>query len=122
MRRQLTEPEKKEIRKQQISADGSLRCFISGDIITDTDEIEYDHIKADAKDGETDIPNMRITLKKYNRRKSDQTLYDVRDNLKLERLFEEKKNTIKLQDILSLKEIAHKGTHASLNTTSIKVT
>ena len=87
MRRQLTQSEKTEIRSQQLETDGSLRCFISGNIINDTDEIEYDHIKPDAKDGETDIPNMRITLKVYNRRKSDQSLYEVRDNLKLEKLF-----------------------------------
>lgn len=122
MRRQLTETEKQQIRQQQLSADGSLQCFISGEIISDTDEIEYDHIKPDAKDGETDVPNMRITLKKYNRRKSDQSLYDVRDNMKLEKLFENKKNTIKLQDIFSLKEIIHKNTHSTLNGNSIKIT
>ena len=122
MRRQLTATEKQEIRKQQLSPDGSLRCFISGNVINDSDEIEYDHIKANAKDGETDIPNMRITLKEYNRRKSDQSLYDVRDNLKLEKLFEQKKNTIKLQDILALKEIKHKNAHASQDGNSIKIT
>ena len=122
MRRQLSETEKQQIRQQQLSADGSLQCFISGNIITDTDEIEYDHIKPDAKDGETDIPNMRITLKEYNRRKSDQSLYDVRDNLKLERLFQKKKNTIKLQDIFALKEIEHKNSHANQNGKSIKIT
>ena len=122
MRRQLSETEKQQIRQQQLSADGSLQCFISGNIITDTDEIEYDHIKPDAKDGETDIQNMRITLKEFNRRKSDQSLYDVRDNLKLEKLFEQKKNTIKLQDILALKEIEHKNAHANQNANSIKIT
>ena len=122
MRRQLSESEKRQIRQQQVSDDGSLQCFISGEIINDTDVVEYDHIKPDAKDGETEIPNMRITFKKYNRRKSDQSLYDIRDNLKLERLFEHKKNTIKLQDIFALKEIEHKNTHASQNSSSIKIT
>ncbi len=122
MRRQLTDSEKQQIRYQQISADGSLQCFISGEIISDLDEIEYDHIKPNAKEGETDIPNMRITLKKYNRRKSDQSLYDVRDNMKLERLFEQKRNTIKLQDIFALKEIQHKNTHANQNSSTIKIT
>lgn len=122
MRRQLSESEKNLIRNQQVSSDGSLRCFISGEIITDSDEIEYDHIKPDAKDGETDIPNMRITLKRYNRRKSDQSLYDIRDNLKLERLFEEKKNTIKLQDIFALKEVKHINTHANISDGLITIT
>ena len=43
------------------------------------------------------------------KRKSDQTLYDVRDNLKLERLFEEKNNKIKLQDIFDLKKVEHRS-------------
>lgn len=121
MKRQLTDVEKQTVRQQQISQDGSLRCFISGDIITDQDEIEYDHIQPYSKDGETSTSNIRIVLKKYNRRKSDQSLYEVRDNLRLERLFESKKNNIKLQDILELKEVERKSTHASRKNGSILV-
>ncbi len=121
MKRQLSEPEKRIVRQQQLSEDGSLRCFISGEVISDTDEIEYDHIQAFSKNGETDIANIRIVLKKYNRRKSDQSLYDVRDNLKLERLFEIRKNHIKLQDILELKEVERKNTHAKVNGQIIKI-
>lgn len=121
MKRQLSEPEKQTVRQQQLSADGSLRCFISGEIIADTDDIEYDHIQPFSKDGETDVVNIRIVLKKYNRRKSDQSLYDVRDNLKLERLFQHKKNNIKLQDIFELKEVQHKNTHANRNGATIKI-
>lgn len=113
MSRQLSETEKGVVRNQQITADGVLKCFISGEIITDQDEIEYDHIHPYAKDGETSTANIRIVLKKYNRRKSDQSLYDVRDNMRLERLFIEKKNDIRLQDILKLKDVAHKNTHAT---------
>ena len=115
MKRQLSEAEKKAVREQQMSSDGSLRCFISGEIISDGDEIEYDHIEPFSKDGETSVANIRIVLKKYNRRKGDQSLYEVRDNLRLERLFESKKNNIKLQDILELKEISHRNTHATTN-------
>ncbi len=109
MKRQLTEKEKEEVRKQQIDADGTLKCFISGEVIGKDDVIEYDHIQAFAKEGETSLENIRIAKKGYNRRKSDQTLYDVRDNLKLERLFEEKNNKIKLQDIFDLKKVEHKS-------------
>jgi hypothetical protein len=87
MKRQLSEAEKSIVRQQQQSSDGSLRCFISGEIISEQDDIKYDRILPYSKDGETDIPNIRVVLKKYNRRKSDQSLYDVRDNLKIERLF-----------------------------------
>lgn len=121
MKRQLADAEKQTVRQQQISQDGSLRCFISGDIITDQDEIEYDHIQPYAKDGETSTANIRIVLKKHNRRKSDQSLYEVRDNLRLERLFESKKNNIKLQDILELKDVERRSTHASRKNGSILV-
>lgn len=113
MKRQLSDQEKQVVRRQQKLADGSLRCFISGEIVSEQDEIEYDHIQPYSEDGETEIANIRIVLKKYNRRKSDQSLYDVRDNLRLERLFDKKKNNIKLQDIFELKEIERKNTHAS---------
>lgn len=113
MKRQITEAEKHVVRQQQSGVDGSLRCFISGEVIGNDDEIEYDHIQAFAKDGETSTENIRIVLKKHNRRKSSQSLYEVRDNLRLERLFESKKNDIKLQDILELKDVSRRNTHAS---------
>jgi hypothetical protein len=118
-KRALTESEKQAVRAQQIGSDGSLRCFISGDIIHDGDEIEYDHIHPFAKDGETSPANIRIVLKSHNRRKSDQSLYDVRDNIRLERLFEAKKNNIRLQDIFALKDIEKRNNHAVLNDTTI---
>ena len=64
-----------------------------------------------SKQGDSDLSNIRIVKKEYNRRKSDQSLYEVRDNLKLERLFNEKKNKIKLQDIFELKDISQKTFH-----------
>ena len=64
---------------------------------------------------------IRIVKKDYNRRKSDQSLYEVRDNLKLERLFVEKKNKIKLQDIFELKDISQKAFHFSIKTDTITV-
>jgi len=115
MKRQLTDFEKQEVRKVQFESDGSLRCFISGELISECDQIEYDHIHPYSKDGETDIANIRIVLKDYNRRKSDQSLYDVRDNLKLDRLFEKKQNNIKLQDIFELKNIERQNIHIQAN-------
>jgi len=112
-KRLLTETEKQIVRAQQVGPDGSLRCFISGDIIGPDDVIEYDHIHAFSKDGETNVANIRIAIQKYNRRKSDQTLYDVRDNLRLERLFEAKKNDIRLQDIFDLKEVKRRTIHGT---------
>jgi hypothetical protein len=111
-RRQLLASEKDTVRKQQMEADGSIRCFISGQPITESSDIEYDHLHPYAQDGETSLSNIRIVLKEFNRRKSDQSLYEVRDNLKLEGLFESKKNNIKLQDILELKGVKRKNFYA----------
>lgn len=121
MKRLLTDSEKVEVRKQQVDSDGVLRCFISGQIIGDDDLIEYDHIDAFVKDGETSLSNMRIVIKELNRRKGADTLYDVRDNLKLERLFEERKNNIRLQDIFELKDITKQSTAAAINGAEVSV-
>jgi hypothetical protein len=110
--RVLSDAEKSIVRQQQVETDGSLRCFISGEIISASDDIEYDHIQPLSKDGETSIANIRIVFKKYNQSKSNQSLYDVRDNLRLERLFESKKNHIKLQDIFELKDVSRRNTHS----------
>lgn len=120
-KRQLTDSEKQIVRQQQVGQDGGLRCFISGEVITPEDEIEYDHIQPYSKDGDTSVANIRIVLKKYNRRKSNQSLYDVRDNLRLERLFESKKNHIKLQDILELKDVTHRSIHCTVASDTVAI-
>lgn len=121
MKRLLTDSEKVEVRKHQIDSDGVLRCFISGQIIGDDDLIEYDHIQAFAKEGETSLANIRVVIKELNRRKGAETLYDVRDNLRLERLFEDRKNNIRLQDIFELKDVAKRTTAATLTEDAILV-
>ena len=121
MKRQLQEAEKQIVKQQQQLTDGSLRCFISGEVISPESVIEYDHIQPFSKDGETVLSNIRIVLKEYNQRKSDQSLYDVRDNLKLERLFESKKNNIKLQDIFELKDVKRKTFHTSVGDKKLTV-
>jgi len=62
MKRQLTEKDKKAVRQQQVNSDGTLICFISGEVIGDDDKIEYDHIQAFAKNGETSLENIRIVI------------------------------------------------------------
>ena len=121
MKRQISDAEKQQVRLQQQDKDGSLRCFISGEVIGDTDDFEYDHILPFSKQGDSDLSNIRIVLKEYNRRKSDQPLYEFRDNYKLEKLFNDKKNNIKLQDIFLLKEISPKSFHFTIEPDSIKI-
>jgi len=121
MKRQISDIEKQKVRIQQKEKDGSLRCFISGEVIGDNDTIEYDHILPYSKEGDSDLANIRIVLKVYNRRKSDQSLYEFRDNFKLEKLFNDKKNNIKLQDIFLLKEILPKSFHFVTDEENIKI-
>lgn len=122
-KRQLTDVEKQQVIEAQRESDGSLRCFISGEVINlQTDDIEFDHIEPYSKGGDTSVSNIRIVLKTYNRRKSDQSLYEVRDNLRLERLFIEKKNSIKLQDILGLKGIDHRSIHTTSQDGKVTIT
>lgn len=84
-------------------------------MIGEDDLVEYDHIQPFSKDGETSVANIRVVLKEHNRRKSDQSLYDVRDNLRLEQLFEDRKNNIRLQDIFALKDVVRRSTHAKMS-------
>ena len=121
MKRQITDSEKLAVRRYQLEPDGSLRCFISGEIISEKDDVEYDHVLPFSKEGETAVSNIRIVLKKYNRQKSNQSLYDVRDNVRLERLFESKKNNIKLQDILELKEVSRTIIFSNHQSTQITI-
>lgn len=121
LKRMLTDSEKLQVRQQQVDSDGVLRCFISGQIIGDDDAIEFDHIHAFVKDGETSVANIRVVIKELNRRKGSETLYDVRDNLKLERLFAERKNNIRLQDIFELKDVERRTTAAVITGNEISV-
>lgn len=121
MKRQLSEVEKALVRKHQIELDGSLRCFISGEIISEQSLVEYDHIQPFSKDGLTELSNIRVVLKDYNRRKSDQSLYEVRDNIRLDKVFKQKQNNIKLQDIFELKSIEKKNIHTIVVDESILI-
>lgn len=110
-KRQLSAGEKDQVIQQQRSGDGLLRCFISGEAIdlTAPGSYEFDHLVAWALDGPSDLVNVRVVKQEHNRKKGTRMLYEARDNYRLEKLFEEKKNSIKLQDIFHLKEIAPVG-------------
>lgn len=119
--RQITEAQKDQVKKQQLDKNGNLICFISGEIIGPNDEVEYDHTTAFNANGATDIINVKVVLKKYNRRKSDQTLFDVRELFQLEKLYEKKVNNIKLQDILEYRGIQHENIGFELKDNKIKL-
>jgi hypothetical protein len=119
--RQISDVEKNLVKQNQKGSDEVLRCFISGEVISDTDEIEYDHITAYSYDGPSDVVNVRVVLKEYNRRKKDQTLFDVRDQLNIQRLYEEKQNNVKLQDILQYKNQKNVNTLCKIEKNEISI-
>ena len=94
--RQISDAEKAIVRQNQKDSSGTLRCFISGEVIADGDEVEYDHVTAYSCDGPSDIVNVKVVLKEFNRRKRDQTLFDLRDQINIQRLYERKQNNVKL--------------------------
>jgi len=107
-KRQITDEEKAQVIEMQKGTDGSLRCYISGDIIDPaTDEIEFDHIIAFANDGPSDVNNIRVFRKRFNKEKGKMTLLDYKDYYNLKRLYETKQNKVKLQDIFSFKGVAN---------------
>jgi hypothetical protein len=120
--RQISNQEKEFVKENQKDTNGILRCFISGEIINEeTDEIEYDHLTAYSYDGPSDIVNVRAVLKEYNRRKKDQTLYDVRDQISIQKLYEKKQNNVKLQDILEYKGQKNTNTAMQINENTITI-
>jgi hypothetical protein len=120
--RQISESEKQIVLRNQKDSNGVLKCFISGEIIKEgIDEIEFDHLTAFSYDGFSDIVNVRAVLKEYNRRKKDQSLYEVRDQIYIQRLYEKKQNDVKLQDILEYKGHKSKNADICINDTIISI-
>ena len=120
--RQISDQEKMIVLNNQKDSNGILRCFISGEIINeDSDEIEFDHLTAFSYEGPSDVVNVRVVLKDYNRRKKEQTLYDVRDQIYIQRLYEKKQNDVKLQDILEYKGHENKNIEISINDSYITI-
>lgn len=121
-KRFLSDAEKIEVQKIQRSGDGALRCYISGKIIDlENNAIEYDHLQAFVNGGETDTSNIRIFLKEFNREKGKMPLETYKEYFNLKRLYEEKDNKVKLQDILAFKNINRESFHINLNDEQINI-
>jgi hypothetical protein len=122
-RRQLTDDEKSQVRDIQKGLDGVLRCYISGEVINvNTDELEYDHIVPYSSGGPSDIQNERVFKKKYNREKGSMSLDEYKNYFLLKRLYDEKGNKVKLQDIFHFMGIQHTSINQSLNGDKLIVT
>jgi hypothetical protein len=122
-KRQLSENEKSQVIDIQKSSDGILRCYISGEAINiNTDDLEFDHIVPFVAGGATNIQNERVFKKKYNREKGSMGLDEYKNYFLLKRLYEEKGNKVKLQDIFGFKGIQATSVSSSQTTDSITLT
>ena len=122
-KRQLSDSEKDQVQQIQKSTDGILRCYISGEVInTNIDDLEYDHLVPYISGGPTIIQNERVFKKKYNREKGSMSLTEYKNYFLLKRLYEEKGNKVKLQDIFLFKGIDPTSTSHFLNADKLTLT
>jgi hypothetical protein len=122
-KRQIPEEEKKQVIEMQKSPDGSIRCYISGDVLDlEKDEVEYDHIIPFSSDGPTEINNIRVFRKKFNKEKGKMSLLEYKDYFALKRLYENKQNKVKLQDIFSFKNVTVKSINISKTNDELIIT
>lgn len=95
LKRQISEDEKKRIIERF-----GRKCYATGHIIPETEEIQYDHIKAFADKGVSEIDNIAPMCKTHNLQKGRLPLEDFRIKLRMNEFFE-KGNTLTLKDELS---------------------
>ena len=95
LRRQISEEE-----KQRIIERFGRKCYATGHTIPESEEIQYDHIKAFADKGVSEIDNIAPMCKMHNLQKGRLPLEDFRVKLRMNEFFE-KGNTLTLKDELS---------------------
>ncbi len=82
LRRQLTHDEKEIVLQQH-----GRECFATGHTIPDSETMHFDHIRALATGGQTDINNIAPMCSQHNREKGTLPLFDFRTKLKLDSFF-----------------------------------
>ena len=82
LKRQLSEDEKKHI----LQIHGRI-CFATGNKIPDSDPIQFDHIRAFAKHGESELNNIAPMCEVHNKEKGTLPLGDFRVKLYLQEFF-----------------------------------
>ena len=82
LKRQLTDIEKKSVIGQH-----GRKCFADGHIIPDGESVHFDHIRAFAKGGVSEINNIAPMCPEHNRAKGTLPLFDFRTKIELERFF-----------------------------------
>ena len=82
LKRQLTDDEKDHVIEQH----GRV-CFATGHAIPESDPVQFDHIRAIATGGPTEINNIAPMCPQHNNDKGTLPLFDFRAKLKLEEFF-----------------------------------
>ena len=84
LKRQLNDDEKKRVMEQH----GSV-CFATGHTIPDGESVQFDHIRAFAVGGQSEINNIAPMCGIHNREKGTLPLFDFRTKLRLEEFFKQ---------------------------------
>ena len=95
LKRQISDDEKKRIIEHF-----GRKCYATGHEIPENEEIQYDHIKAFADKGVSEVNNIAPMCKTHNLQKGQLPLEDFRIKLRMNEFFE-KGNTLTLKDELS---------------------
>jgi len=101
LKRQLTDPEKKQVLAQQ-RRNGVLYCFVDDHPIESEDDVEFHHIKPFSEEGPTEIANIGAVCKDHHRRIRTLSLSEFRDQLAMARFFDHPAPR-RLDDLLGLK-------------------
>ncbi len=94
LKRQISDDEKKRIIERF-----GRKCYATGHEIPETEEIQFDHIRAYADRGVSEIDNIAPMCKTHNLQKGRLPLEDFRIKLRMNEFFE-KGNTLTLKDEL----------------------
>ena len=82
LKRQLNDDEKAQVIEQH-----GRRCFANGHLIPDDESVHFDHIRAYATGGQSEINNIAPMCPEHNRSKGTLSLFDFRTRLELEKFF-----------------------------------
>ncbi len=83
LERQISEDDKKIILKRF-----GRKCYATGHIILEEEEVQFDHIKAFANKGASELDNIAPMCRKHNLQKGRLPLEDFRIKLKMDEFFE----------------------------------
>lgn len=83
LRRQLSDSEKEDV----LRAHGGRVCFATGHTVPDEETISFDHIRAFALGGKTELNNIAPMCTQHNFDKGTMSLFDFRARLRLQEFF-----------------------------------